>query len=134
MTKKQLDSQALRILTGARALLDSPEKWTREVLARDANGGKVGIRSPDAVCYCSLGALTKAMNDRVAEVTKLVPLDVHPEVHDQYCTQHDIVFDYLAELAGGDLVGFNDGPDTKYADVVNLFDLAIDNAEERVYE
>jgi hypothetical protein len=74
------------------------------------------------------------MWDRIETVNKLVPKDAQYEVYDQYNTQYDIVYDYMSSLAGVDLVDFNDDLATQHSDVVNLFDLAIDNAEERVYE
>lgn len=135
MTKKQLDSQALHILQGARDMIADPAKWTKGALARDAAGEPTGFMSRrNPVCFCSLGALTRAMWDRVEAVNKLVPNDTQDEVWDQYNTQYDIVYDYLTALAGVELVDFNDDLDTQHSDVVNLFDLAIDNAEERTYE
>lgn len=46
------------ILIKAKSLIDSPEKWTQEVFARDAKKQQVEHKSPDAVCFCSLGALS----------------------------------------------------------------------------
>lgn len=138
MTKKQLDSQALHILNGARDLIADPAKWTQGCMARDAAGEPTGficfIARRNPVCFCSLGALSRAMWDRIETVNKLVPKDAQYEVYDQYNTQYDIVYDYMSSLAGQDLVDFNDDLATQHSDVVNLFDLAIDNAEERVYE
>lgn len=134
MTKKQLDSQALHILNGARDLIADPAKWTQGALARNASGEPTGFtKRRDPVCFCSLGALTRAMWDRIETVNKLVPEDAQDEVYDQYNTQYDIVYDYLTSLAGVDLVDFNDDLATQHSDVVNLFDLAIDNSEEIVY-
>lgn len=135
MTKKQLDSRAFHILNGAKDMIADPAKWTKGALARNAVGEPTGFmvnRSP--VCFCSLGAMTRAMWDRIEIVNALVPVDAQNEVWDQYNTQYDIVYDYLTALAGVDLVEFNDGAETQHCDVINLFDLAIDNAEERVYE
>jgi hypothetical protein len=135
VTKKQLDSQALHILNGARDLIADPAKWTQGCIARDAAGEPTGfIAKRNPVCFCSLGALSRAMWDRIETVNKLVPEDAQDEVYDQYNTQYDIVYDYLTSLAGVDLVDFNDSLNTHHSDIVNLFDLAIDNAEERVYE
>ena len=43
-------------------LLDSPEKWTKGVMARDANGEHVLHDSPNAVCWCMLGAIERCLN------------------------------------------------------------------------
>lgn len=61
---------------------------------------------------------------RVRAVNELAQDDVR----DQYSAQFNIVDNYLASLAGMDIVTFNDNPNTQYADVINLFDRAIDNA------
>lgn len=38
------------------ALLDSPERWTQDVGARNAAGEKCDPLSPDAVSWCLIGA------------------------------------------------------------------------------
>lgn len=40
-------------------LLNGPEKWTKEAIARNGDGKPVYLTSPDAVSYCLLGALFK---------------------------------------------------------------------------
>lgn len=143
MSKKQLDAQAIRLLQRAREILSDPQRWTQGTMARDANGMKTtvdpkilsdkihGFGTP--VCFCSIGAIKKATYDRIGEVKKLVS-GADDEINEQYCTHLENLYSYLSNLAGRDLVSFNDDPDTQYADVVNLFDLAIDNCEERVYD
>jgi hypothetical protein len=34
-----------------------PERWTQKVFARDKHGEKVAITSPDAYCFCLVGAI-----------------------------------------------------------------------------
>lgn len=43
-------------LKAAKALIDSPEKWTQGEYWRDAEGNSVD-RPVDAACMCSMGAL-----------------------------------------------------------------------------
>lgn len=38
-------------------LLADPEKWTRHAYARDAEGVQKKASSPDAVCFCMVGAM-----------------------------------------------------------------------------
>lgn len=45
------------ILRAQKALIDTPEKWTGRVFARDAAGNPIQLDSPKAVCFCSSGAL-----------------------------------------------------------------------------
>lgn len=56
------------ILRKARALIDTPEKLARGVYARDAKGKAVPPYSPDAVCYCVVGAIMRVggFGDRIA--------------------------------------------------------------------
>jgi hypothetical protein len=57
--------------------LDSPNKWTQEAYARDANGKECDECDPKAVCFCAAGLLEKfysndaeflAAQERFAEV------------------------------------------------------------------
>jgi hypothetical protein len=50
----------LEILIAGRARIDTPERWTRGDWARDANGVGVEPLSPDAVCFCAMGAVDAA--------------------------------------------------------------------------
>lgn len=49
-------------LTTAKALIDTPEKWTQGDMARDRRGNGMSATEPGAVCFCSLGALSKIVN------------------------------------------------------------------------
>ena len=47
------------LLTKAKAVIADPKHWAQGWYAKDAKGQSVGPRKPDAVCWCSLGALEK---------------------------------------------------------------------------
>lgn len=49
-------------LKRAKSLIDSPEKWTQGVCARNIDGKEVSVHSPSAVCFCSEGAIHAATN------------------------------------------------------------------------
>ncbi len=49
----------LEILKEARALIEDPARWTRKIYARDEQGFGVSETDPEAVCFCSLGAIAK---------------------------------------------------------------------------
>lgn len=51
------------ILIAARALIDTPEKWTQDKLARNESGWFVPPKSPEAVCFCGEGAIIRAACD-----------------------------------------------------------------------
>jgi hypothetical protein len=46
----------LELYLAMRALIASPERWTRHVDARDAKGRETGALDSDAVCWCLDGA------------------------------------------------------------------------------
>lgn len=46
----------LETLKAMRELLSAPERWTKGECARDASGNRVDISSPDATCFCLIGA------------------------------------------------------------------------------
>lgn len=50
----------VEILTGAREILSDPARWTVEASARDADGKLCDVYSPEATCFCAVGALIKA--------------------------------------------------------------------------
>lgn len=50
------------ILTQARKLIENEENWTHYNLARDPSSKPVDPTSPDAVCFCSVGAVAKVTN------------------------------------------------------------------------
>ena len=44
-------------LIAAKALIGDPARWTRGALARDKAGVSVQTFSPEAVCWCAVGAV-----------------------------------------------------------------------------
>jgi hypothetical protein len=101
------------VLVKARALIATPEKWTKGALARDAGG--IGYRTDDVVgdrtfaCYCAEGACVAAT----------------PEI---FLARR--AYDELCKFTNGPLVyEFNDSPATTHDDVLALFDTAIANCE-----
>lgn len=108
------------VLEAAKKLIDSPEKWTKHVAARDSEGNPVDTYSDKAVCFCSLGAQRKALKD--LGIRKDSDLD-------------DLTFGFLL-LATRSLTrepcrvaGFNDT--RSHALVMRMWDLAIEFAKQR---
>ena len=103
--------ETIEILRSARALIDAPEKWTKGTEARDAHGFRVRFESPDAVCFCAvgalLGALHRAGNDDDGECVALRRLRK------------------ALPIGFADVVSLNDHPDTTHADIMAVFDRAI---------
>ena len=98
--------ETIDILRSARALIDTPEKWTRGTNARNASGRSVPFDSPSAVCFCAYGAVLRASGGEIVlacqRLWEALPAG-WPDIFPLY----------------------NDYPDTTYADVLALFDRAI---------
>jgi hypothetical protein len=58
--------EALRLMNHALRLIAAPERWTREVWARDRAGNEVEAASRAAVCWCAGGAILAANHDLYA--------------------------------------------------------------------
>jgi len=93
-------------LRAAKSFIDTPDKWTREVSARDKFGQPASDYEEDAVCFCIIGAAMRA--------------DASLDRHLRKC---------LPEWAEGSFIDFNDHEETTHADVMALFDRAIEMAE-----
>lgn len=99
-------------LRAAKALIDAPEKWTREAFARNAQGVPTILRK--ATCFCALGALDFAGHVALA--------------YDE--SAEDLLKDAVPTRFMNSITAFNDHPDTTHADVMALFDRAIALAEQ----
>ncbi|MBD9544279.1 hypothetical protein IB276_33070 [Ensifer sp. ENS04] len=57
----------LDLLTEAQKLIRDPKHWTQGVYARNKDGNEVSSRNPDAVCFCSMGAIYVAAGEHLYE-------------------------------------------------------------------
>lgn len=96
----------LEILRAARAKIERPECWTKGAFARDAVGGECMSSEPDAVCWCSDGAIGAV----------IATTDVH-----DFCA-----FEALSRAIGNlHVAEWNDAPERTHAEVLAAFDAAI---------
>ena len=51
------------LLTKAKDVIADPKHWTKGWYAHNADGFDVGSCKPEAVCWCSLGALEKVAHE-----------------------------------------------------------------------
>lgn len=105
-------SSIVEILIAAKALIDTPEKWTKGALARKSltSPFSCATRDPEATCWCAMGALvhvTPPLSFAVARAEWL-----------------------LRRSMGTSIPVFNDGHHTTHADVMDAFDRAIELAKE----
>lgn len=88
MTKQQI----LADLQAAWALIDSPEKWTQDVPARDKEGGIVAPSEDSAVCWCSWGAVYKVTTPEGQNICDYSRLDPVIEYLKEFCEQSIVYF------------------------------------------
>ena len=111
----------LELLQNARQLLSDPARWTKGCFARNAEGQAVHPVLGKAACWCSVGAIRKEFSrehgytDRSATVSSF--LDAHLLLHQLLSS---------GKHSAG-IPSFNDHPDTTHADVLALFDRAIEH-------
>lgn len=108
-----------QILRDARALIDTPGKWTQYTYARTALGTKTDASSPRAVCYCASGAINR-VESRIS-----VPFEDKAPAAKR-------ARKYLSAAIPGSILhvpSFNDRSNTTHDDIMALFDRAILSAE-----
>ena len=89
-----------KVLLKAMDVIATPDKWTKNAFAKDSDGTPVKGHSPDAVCWCSLGALQKA---------------TQKTGHTFYAEE------FLIEAAGKQVASFNDSILTTHDKVMEKF-------------
>lgn len=108
----------LELLKAAREKIAKPEYWTKGDFARDVGGKGVAATDPAACCFCAHGAIhrVRGLHNRAA-------------IEDA-CWATAALNSALTLISGHDTVPeFNDAPETRHADVMALFDVAIQCAE-----
>lgn len=101
------------VLVAARALIDTPEKWTKDrAYALDSVGHRVSSYNDDAVAFCVDGAAARAVDDETGG----------SKLYDQV---RQALKRALPAGYERSIWAFNDDPATTHADVLALFDAAI---------
>jgi hypothetical protein len=105
-------SDVVKILEAARKVIETPEKWTKGFFAQTSEGVNCYTDSPHAVCFCASGAVQKAWLENGAGV------------YEARAILSSIVSNYK-----GGIPEFNDALETTHADVLEVFDTAIEVAK-----
>jgi hypothetical protein len=103
------------ILIAARALIDTPDKWTTGRLSRTKDGKATDYWSEDATCFCVLGAIFRA-NRRTYEGFRM------PE---DRCAAEMEAERAIQRATQGDVPLWNDDPGRTHAEVLEAYDRAI---------
>ena len=91
------------------------------VFARDKNGDTVGIPSPNAVCFCTMGLLHHTMH-------------FLPEFEydfNLYVDAEEIIAEVIGGTTGADVYNWNDVESRTKLEVLEMFDKAIAKAKEK---
>lgn len=99
------------ILVKARELISDPARWTQGVAAKNARGEVTAAVDGDAVCWCSYGAIRNVVG-----------------WHDN---RNNLIFRaecHLNHAADTSYISFNDRQGRTHAEVLAMFDKAIEAA------
>lgn len=102
----------VQILKDARALIADEKNWTQDSFARDSGGLPIDPTNDDAVCFCAIGALARAVGS-------------NPD--GELPAENFLVSEMLEWDARDSIPDFNDNH--THADILSLFDRAIARAE-----
>ena len=107
-------TQVVKLLEDARNLIAKRESWTQDDFGKTADGNGVYSKSDEAVCWCSLGALTRlSPSDEDKQVRKLAKL-------------------FLRKAMDSSIVVFNDSH--THEEVLAAWDKAIELAKAAGFE
>jgi hypothetical protein len=84
-------------------LLSDESKWTTYTYARNVDGARVNYASPDAVCWCVLGAIRKCYPDSAIHYQDILEKTIQ-KLTSEFHTAAD----------------YNDYDSTTFADIQNL--------------
>lgn len=106
------------LLIAARLLLSDEENWNKGKYALTSNGEHKYGGHPDAVCWCSKGAL-QAFHEPE-------PYNNYQDVRDNaQRVLHSMINKHQDDWDSTGIVSFNDNERTTHEDILNLFDAAI---------
>ena len=101
-------SAVREVLVNARELISKPEAWTKRSYARSAGGDPVVPYSPKAACWCVSGAISISGRDITV----------------RWAARDAILF--AAGTSVMDVPTWNDAPERTHAEVLAVFDKAIE--------
>ena len=102
------------LLIKAKAVIADPKHWTQGWYAQDANGYSTEPSTPNAVCWCSVGALEKVAYEEDTYSTRFAA---------KRC-----LFEVSSEYGYSGITDFNDN--SSHETVMKAWDKAIKLAEE----
>jgi hypothetical protein len=112
------------ILDRAADLIEPEGMWTRQSYARDAKGREISPESPEATCFCMMGAISRVASNHADLHAALALVGEGLPPSPKY-NAHIGGADYVAAIAR-----FNDAPERTQAEVVAKLREAAAKAQE----
>lgn len=106
----------VEVLKLAKSYIDKPEKWTKNTDARDRDGIPVFPDDPEAVCFCTFGALKRAAQFKKVALNPVSAI-IRP------------IISLRTGISGSSITSSNDQDETTHKMVMESFDEAIKRAE-----
>jgi len=98
-----LVERQIETLRNVKETIRNPKSWTRDVMARDADGSQVDPLSPEATSWCLLGACQKVVGDCFEEfrelqlqISKNLDFEMVSDFNDR--STHQNVLDFLSYM------------------------------------
>ncbi|QIG70707.1 hypothetical protein EVB91_156 [Rhizobium phage RHph_I1_18] len=119
------------VLINARQLIESESSWTKGMVARDKDGYRIELYDSKAVCFCAYGAVAKTLQASLPrefiqpKASNIVETYLDKAVRKLYPSFRR---NGIASSSLPLMIAFNDGPRRKHADVLRIFDTAIEEA------
>lgn len=115
-------NSVLELMIEAKALIEDESKWTKGYYAHDSEGSLREALDPQAVCFCSVGALIKVAGGY--DYPQSLQID-----------RAEAVLSDCVKIStdgwGQDIVEFNDAKDNTHQDVMAVWDKAIQMERDR---
>lgn len=107
--------QVKEALAKARDLIKDPNRWTRNMYARDRTGNYASPNSPDAICWCAIGAVHHVFGTRPQTQSEMTDeqMKAFTALVNTATLMHDTLPDRVNDRLG-------------HAAVLELFDRAIE--------
>lgn len=122
-----INTSFIAVLKMARRLISDPNRWTKGELARDDAGKPVPPTSGSAYCWCAQGAIEFVLGPRDLLTPRVSVFTGLMQKHTpRYTTESGL------QQPHANLFTFNDLPETTHADILKLFDRAIDGLERQL--
>lgn len=123
----KLPTNPVEIIEGMLVLFSDEAKWTKNLLAKNADGQDVACDSPEATCFCMMGGIDRVTygveGETNEEATCMIP-DLKAEI-DTY----DYIHNAVVEKGGSSIPSFNDSTD--YPTMMTVLNRALELAKEK---